>query len=217
MASDYDSSAIEVLTGLEPVRKRPGMYTATERPNHLVQEVVDNSVDEAIAGYCKKIEVTVYKDGSVEIVDDGRGMPVDIHPRRKNSWRRGHYDQTARGAVSFLTRAMNFQAVCMVLVFQWSTPCLSTLRFGLGCGGKEYNMAFANGLKTSDLEEIGTVGLRNTGTKIRFWPDAVFFDSPNIHVGRLCRLLRAKAVLSPGLTIVFEDEAKPQKQPVLVL
>lgn len=83
MASDYDSSAIEVLTGLEPVRKRPGMYTATERPNHLVQEVVDNSVDEAIAGYCKKIEVTVYKDGSVEIVDDGRGMPVDIHPEEK--------------------------------------------------------------------------------------------------------------------------------------
>lgn len=209
MASDYDSSAIEVLTGLEPVRKRPGMYTATERPNHLVQEVVDNSVDEAIAGYCKKIEVTVYKDGSVEIVDDGRGMPVDIHPEEKIPGVEVIMTKLHAGG-KFSNKSYEFSGGLHGVGISVVNALSKHLEVWVRRGGKEYNMAFANGLKTSDLEEIGTVGLRNTGTKIRFWPDAVFFDSPNIHVGRLCRLLRAKAVLSPGLTIVFEDEAKPQ-------
>lgn len=208
MAQDYDSSAIEVLTGLEPVRKRPGMYTSTERPNHLIQEVVDNSVDEAIAGHCKKIDVTLYKDGSVEVSDDGRGMPIDIHPEEGVPGVEVIMTRLHAGG-KFSNKNYQFSGGLHGVGISVVNALSSNVEVWVKRGGMEYNMSFSDGMKTNDLEEIGTVGQRNTGTTIRFWPDEQFFDSPRVHAGKLCRLLRAKAVLCPGLTINFEDEAKP--------
>ncbi|MFT5135387.1 MAG: topoisomerase-4 subunit B [Arenicella sp.] len=209
MANEYDSSAIEVLTGLEPVRKRPGMYTSTERPNHLIQEVVDNSVDEAIAGYCKKIEVTLYKDGSVEVSDDGRGMPVDIHAEEGVSGVEVIMTRLHAGG-KFSNKNYRFSGGLHGVGISVVNALSKNLEVWVKRNGIEYNMSFSNGMKTNDLEEIGTVGQRNTGTTIRFWPDASFFDSPKVQVSKLSRLLRAKAVLCPGLTISFNDEAKPE-------
>ncbi|MFT5572058.1 MAG: topoisomerase-4 subunit B [Cryomorphaceae bacterium] len=209
MASEYDSSAIEVLTGLEPVRKRPGMYTSTERPNHLVQEVVDNSVDEAIAGFCKRIDVTLYKDGSAEVSDDGRGMPIDIHPEEGVSGVEVIMTRLHAGG-KFSNKNYRFSGGLHGVGISVVNGLSKNVEVWVKRGGHEYNMSFANGLKTRDLEEIGAVGQRNTGTTIRFWPDEGFFDSPKINAARLCRLLRAKAVLCPGLTINFEDENKPE-------
>jgi len=209
MSTDYDSSAIEVLTGLEPVRKRPGMYTTTERPNHLVQEVVDNSVDEAIAGHCKKIDVTLFKDGSVEVKDDGRGMPIDIHAEEGVPGVEVIMTRLHAGG-KFSNKNYEFSGGLHGVGISVVNALSKNLEVWVKRGGLEYNMSFANGLKTNSLEEIGSVGKRNTGTKIRFWPDEVFFDSPKVHAGKLARLLRAKAVLCPGLTINFEDEAKPE-------
>ncbi len=207
----YDASAIEVLTGLEPVRKRPGMYTDTSRPNHLAQEVVDNSVDEAIAGYAKSISVTLYKDGSLAVTDDGRGMPVDVHP-----------DERIPGVEVILTRLHaggkfsdnNYQfsgglhGVGVSVVNALSKH----LEVWVRRGGNEYNMAFANGEKVSPLERVGTVGKRNTGTTLRFWPDARYFDSARFSVPRLKHVLRAKAVLCPGLTVSFQDEVTGEEE-----
>jgi topoisomerase-4 subunit B len=209
MASEYDSSAIEVLTGLEPVRKRPGMYTSTERPNHLIQEVVDNSVDEAIAGYCKNIEVTLHKDGSVEVSDDGRGMPVDIHPEEGVSGVEVIMTRLHAGG-KFSNKNYRFSGGLHGVGISVVNALSKHLEVWVKRNGIEYNMSFSDGMKTNDLEEIGTVGQRNTGTTIRFWPDASFFDSPKVQVSKLSRLLRAKAVLCPGLTISFNDEAKPE-------
>ncbi len=208
MSTDYDSSAIEVLTGLEPVRKRPGMYTSTERPNHLVQEVVDNSVDEAIAGHCKRIDVTLYKDGSIEIKDDGRGMPIDIHPEEGVPGVEVIMTRLHAGG-KFSNKNYEFSGGLHGVGISVVNALSKNVEVWVKRGGIEYNMSFSNGLKTNNLEEIGKVGQRNTGTTIRFWPDESFFDSPKVHAGKLCRLLRAKAVLCPGLTINFEDEAKP--------
>jgi topoisomerase-4 subunit B len=201
----YDASAIEVLSGLEPVRKRPGMFTDTARPNHLAQEVVDNSVDEAIAGHAKHIEVTLYQDGSLAVKDDGRGMPVDLHP-----------DEQVPGVEVILTRlhaggkfsAKNYRfsgglhGVGVSVVNALSTR----LDVWVRRGGQEYHMAFANGDKLSDLVVVGQVGRLNTGTTVRFWPDAGYFETPQFSVPRLCHILRAKAVLCPGLCMRFNDE-----------
>jgi len=208
MSTDYDSSAIEVLTGLEPVRKRPGMYTNTDRPNHLVQEVVDNSVDEAIAGYCKRIDVTLHKDGSVSISDDGRGMPVDVHPEEGVPGVEVIMTRLHAGG-KFSNKNYRFSGGLHGVGISVVNALSKNVEVWVKRRGKEFNMSFADGLKTNDLEEIGTVGQRNTGTTIRFWPDETFFDSPRVHAAKLCRLLRAKAVLCPGLTINFEDEIKP--------
>lgn len=209
MSTDYDSSSIEVLTGLEPVRKRPGMYTNTERPNHLVQEVVDNSVDEAIAGHCKRIDVILYKDGSVEVKDDGRGMPIDIHPEEGIPGVEVIMTKLHAGG-KFSNKNYEFSGGLHGVGISVVNALSKNVEVWVKRGGIEYNMGFSDGLKTSSLEEIGTVGQRNTGTAIRFWPDTSFFDAPRVHAGKLCRLLRAKAVLCPGLTIGFEDEAKPE-------
>ena len=213
MSNDYDSSAIEVLTGLEPVRKRPGMYTTTERPNHLVQEVVDNSVDEAIAGHCKRIDVTLFKDGSVQVSDDGRGMPVDLHAEEGVPGVEVIMTRLHAGG-KFSNKNYQFSGGLHGVGISVVNALSKHVEVWVKRGGNEYNMAFSNGMKTSDLEVVGSVGQRNTGTTIRFWPDEVFFDSPNVHAGKLCRLLRAKAVLCPGLTINFEDEAKPSNNQV---
>ena len=209
--SNYDSSAIEVLSGLEPVRKRPGMYTDTTRPNHLAQEVVDNSVDEAIAGHAKLIEVTLLKDQSLQVRDDGRGMPVDIHP-----------DEGIPGVEVILTKLhaggkfsnKNYQfsgglhGVGVSVVNALSKH----LEVWVRRDGKEYNIAFANGEKRSDLEVVGEVGKRNTGTTVRFWPDPSFFDSAKFSVKQLEHVLRAKAVLCPGLRVVFKEEKSGEKK-----
>ena len=208
MATDYDSSAIEVLTGLEPVRKRPGMYTNTDRPNHLVQEVVDNSVDEAIAGHCKKIDVVLYKDGSVSVSDDGRGMPIDIHPEEGVPGVEVIMTRLHAGG-KFSNKNYRFSGGLHGVGISVVNALSKNVEVWVKRGGAEHNISFANGNKVSDLEEIGSVGQRNTGTTIRFWPDESFFDTPRVHADKLCRLLRAKAVLCPGLTITFEDEFKP--------
>ena len=205
MAASYDASAIEVLTGLQPVRRRPGMYTQTERPNHLVQEVVDNSVDEAIAGHAHRIEVVLHKDSSTSVTDDGRGMPVDKHKGEKVSaveviMTRLH----AGGKFSDKTYAYSggLHGVGVSVVNALSSKLEVTVKRG----GREHRMIFRDGVPTGPLKKSGKVGLRNTGTRVRFWPDPSFFDSPTVSVSRLKRLLKAKAVLCPGLRIDFRDE-----------
>ena len=210
MSKSYSASDIEVLSGLEPVRRRPGMYTDTTRPNHLAHEVIDNSVDEAMAGHCKRIDVTLHKDGSLEVVDDGRGMPVDKHPKEK-----------IPGVELILTRlhaggkfsSDNYQysgglhGVGVSVVNALS----KNLEVWIRRGGKEYNLSFKGGKKVGKLEVVGKVGQRNTGTTLRFWPDDKYFDSANFSVSRLTHALRAKAVLCPGLALTFFVEKTKDK------
>jgi len=207
MSSTYDAAAIEVLTGLDPVRKRPGMYTDTARPNHLAQEVIDNSVDEAIAGHAGLIDVTLYLDGSLSVEDDGRGMPVDIHP-----------GEGAPGVEVILTRLhaggkfsrKNYQfsgglhGVGVSVVNALSRR----LEVRIRRDGSVYEMAFENGYKVAELEATGQVGKRNTGTYLHFWPDTSYFDSARFSVARLKHVLRAKAVLCPGLRVRFTEEGQ---------
>jgi len=210
MAQSYNAADIEVLAGLEPVRRRPGMYTDTTRPNHLAHEVIDNSVDEAIAGHCKQIDVTLYKDGSLEVVDDGRGMPVDFHPQEKIS-----------GVELILTRLhaggkFNDQTYSFAGGLHGvGVSVVNALSKHLECwvrrGGKEYNIAFKDGRRSSKLEVVGTVGARNTGTTVRFWPDPKFFDSDRFSVPDLKRVLKAKAVLCSGLKLTFSNEQTGEK------
>ena len=201
----YTAEAIEVLTGLDPVRKRPGMYTQTERPNHLAQEVIDNSVDEAIAGYASKVDVILYKDGSLQVSDDGRGMPVDKHPGEKIPGVEVILTRLHAGG-KFSNKNYQFSGGLHGVGVSVVNALSKHLEVWIKRGGKEYNMAFANGDRASKLEVVGTVGQRNTGTTLRFWPDPKFFDTPKFSVPRLKHVLRAKAVLCPGLTVNFKDE-----------
>ena len=210
MSQSYTASDIEVLSGLEPVRRRPGMYTHTSRPNHLAHEVIDNSVDEATNGHAKQIDVTLYKDGSLEVADDGRGMPVDIHPKEKVS-----------GVELILTRlhaggkfsdknykhSGGLHGVGVSVVNALSKKLETTIKRG----GKEYHISFKDGKADSKLTVVGTVGARNTGTTVRFWPDPKFFDSDKFSVAPLKHVLKAKAVLCPGLRITFTNEATGEK------
>jgi len=210
MPSEYNASSIEVLSGLEPVRKRPGMYTDTTRPNHLVQEVVDNSVDEVIAGHASKIDVTLYKDGSIEVRDNGRGMPVDIHPKEKIPGVELILTKLHAGGKfsnDNYTFSGGLHGVGVSVVNALSTH----LEVWIRRGGKEYNIAFANGKKTSELEVVDKVGKNNTGTTVRFWPDTKYFDAAKISTSRLKHLLKAKAVLCPGLKISFHDQKSNEK------
>ena len=202
----YTAESIEVLSGLEPVRKRPGMYTQTERPNHLAQEVIDNSVDEAIAGHANLIEVTLFKDQSLEVRDDGRGMPVDIHPKEGLPGVEVILTKLHAGG-KFSNKNYQFSGGLHGVGVSVVNALSKHLEVWVKRDGKEYNIAFADGRKVSDLEQIGEVGKRNTGTTVRFWPDAQFFDSAKFSVPRLKHLMRAKAVLCPGLTVRFTEEA----------
>jgi topoisomerase-4 subunit B len=206
MPSTYDSSAIEVLTGLEPVRKRPGMYTQTERPNHLAQEVIDNSVDEAIAGHASSVEVTLHKDGSVSVVDDGRGMPVDKHKEEKVSGVEVILTRLHAGG-KFSSKNYTFSGGLHGVGVSVVNALSSRLEVEIWRGGKHYKMAFADGQKTSELRAIGKAAKNETGTLVRFWPDPKFFDSVKINVPRLKHVMRAKAVLCPGLYVSFTNEA----------
>lgn len=205
MNNNYTAESIEVLSGLDPVRKRPGMYTDTTRPNHLAQEVIDNSIDEALAGYASEITVTLHPDQSLEVTDNGRGMPVDIHPLHQIS-----------GVELILTRLhsggkfsnKNYQfsgglhGVGVSVVNALSTRLDITIRRN----GQVHTIGFADGHKRTELEVINTCGKRNTGTTVRFWPDVTYFDFPKFSVSKLKHVLRAKAVLCSGLNKVeFND------------
>ena len=211
MSKEYDAATIEVLSGLDPVRKRPGMYTDTTRPNHLAQEVIDNSVDEAIAGHANFIDVKLHKDGSLEVIDDGRGMPVDIHPQQKKPGVEVILSTLHAGG-KFSNKNYQFSGGLHGVGVSVVNALSARLEVWVRRNGKEYNMSFAKGEKSSSLEEVGTVGQRNTGTTIRFWPDKKYFDSLNISIPKLTHLLRAKAVLCPGLRIRFKDVAKGNTQ-----
>jgi topoisomerase-4 subunit B len=210
MAKTYDAKDIEVLSGLEPVRRRPGMYTDTSRPNHLAHEVIDNSVDEALAGHCKKIEVTVYKDGSLEVADDGRGMPVDKHPREKLPGVEVILTKLHAGG-KFSNKNYQFSGGLHGVGVSVVNALSKHLEVWIRRGGKEYNMSFSGGKKRGKLEEVGTVGKANTGTTIRFWPDPQYFDSSNFSLSRIKHALRAKAVLCPGLTVRLRIEKPKEK------
>jgi topoisomerase IV subunit B len=211
MGQSYNAADIEVLSGLEPVRRRPGMYTDTTRPNHLAHEVIDNSVDEAIVGHCKAIDVKLYKDGSLEVADDGRGMPVDIHPQEKVSGvelilTRLHAGGKFSGENYTFSGGLHGVGVSVVNALSKHLECW------VRRGGKEYNIAFKDGRVSSKLEVIGTVGQRNTGTTVRFWPDPKFFDTDHFAVADLKRVLKAKAVLCSGLRVSFTHEATGERE-----
>ena len=206
MTQSYTASDIEVLSGLEPVRRRPGMYTDTRNPNHLAHEVVDNSVDEALAGHCKLIAVTLHKDNSLSVEDDGRGMPVDLHPKEK-----------LPGVELILTR-LHAGGKFGDKTYQYAgglhgvgVSVVNALSKNLDCwvrrDGKEYNISFKDGRTASKLEVVGSVRRGVTGTTVRFWPDPKFFDSPSFSVTRLRHMLKAKAVLCPGLRVRLSVEA----------
>ncbi|MFZ5513331.1 MAG: DNA topoisomerase IV subunit B [Pseudomonadota bacterium] len=206
----YNAAAIEVLTGLEPVQKRPGMYTDTTRPNHLAQEVIDNSVDEALAGFAKRIEVTLHGDGSVSVVDDGRGMPVDIHPEQGIPGVEVILTKLHAGG-KFSEKAYGYSGGLHGVGVSVVNALSRRLEVTVWRSGCEYAMAFEHGAKVEDLRVTGTVGRNRTGTLVRFWPEPKYFDTPKFQVGRLRQLLRAKAVLCPGLKVTFVDEAEGTK------
>ncbi|MEO5573418.1 MAG: DNA topoisomerase IV subunit B [Gammaproteobacteria bacterium] len=206
MSQVYDAAAIEVLTGLDPVRRRPGMYTDTSRPNHLAQEVIDNSVDEAIAGHAGRIEVSLHGDGSLEVRDDGRGMPVDIHPEEGVSGVEVILTRLHAGG-KFSNKSYQFSGGLHGVGISVVNALSKRLEVRVRRGAKEYQMAFASGDKLSELTVIGAVAKPVTGTTIRFWPDAKFFDTPKFSLTHLKHVLRAKAVLCPGLYVKFTDIA----------
>lgn len=211
MSGQYTAEAIEVLDGLEPVQRRPGMYTDTTRPNHLVQEVVDNSVDEVIAGYASSISVTYYKDGSIEVSDNGRGMPVDIHPQLGLSGVEVIMTRLHAGG-KFSDKNYSFSGGLHGVGVSVVNALSERLDITVKRGGVVYEMSFSNGAKRTDLKETGTIGKRNSGTTIRFWPNESYFDSPRLSVKHLIHLLRAKAVLCPGLSMTFINETTGEKQ-----
>ncbi len=186
------------------------MYTDTSRPNHLAHEVIDNSVDEALVGHCKKIQVTLYKDGSLEVADDGRGMPVDIHPKEKIPGVELVLTRLHAGG-KFSNKNYQYSGGLHGVGVSVVNALSKNLEVWIRRGGKEYNMSFAGGKKRGKLEVVGKVGKANTGTTIRFWPDSKYFDSAKFSVSRLKYILRAKAVLCPGLTVRLTVEKPKEK------
>ena len=206
----YDSKAIEVLSGLDPVKKRPGMYTDTSCPNHLIQEVLDNSVDEALSGYCKRIKVNLYKDNSVEVSDNGRGMPVDIHPEHKLTGVELIMCKLHAGA-KFSGEDYGFSGGLHGVGVSVVNALSSKLNVKIKRDSKEYEINFSAGDKDNDLKSIGDVGATNSGTTIRFYPDKQYFETLEINKKSLKHLLKAKAVLCPGLQIDYFDEKKNER------
>ncbi|MDG1463195.1 MAG: DNA topoisomerase IV subunit B [Gammaproteobacteria bacterium] len=210
MSKKYNASDIEVLSGLDPVKRRPGMYTDTQRPNHLAHEVVDNSVDEAVAGHCKKIEVTLYSDGSLEVADDGRGMPVDIHPKERIPGVELILTRLHAGG-KFSNENYQYSGGLHGVGVSVVNALSKNLEVWIRREGKEHNIGFKGGKKSGKLEVVGAVGKANTGTTIRFWPDEQYFDTVKFSVSRLKHALKAKAVLCPGLAVKFYDEKANEK------
>ncbi len=205
MKNQYDAASIEVLTGLEPVKKRPGMYTDTSRPNHLAQEVIDNSVDEAIVGFASQIGVILHADQSLSVIDDGRGMPVDIHPQQGIPGVEVILTKLHAGA-KFSDKNYQFSGGLHGVGVSVVNALSKRLDVRVRRQGKEYSIGFENGDRENKLKEIGTVGKKNSGTTIRFWPDGKYFDSAAFSISKLKHVLRAKAVLCPGLRVKFYIE-----------
>ncbi len=210
-ANSYTAEAIEVLSGLDPVKRRPGMYTDTTRPNHLAQEAIDNSVDEAIAGYATCIEVILHKDNSLTVSDDGRGMPVDIHPEEKISGVELIMTRLHAGG-KFTHKNYKFSGGLHGVGISVVNALSHKIDVTIKRDGEIFNIQFKDGDRSSKLKVIGTTNKRDTGTTIHFWPDEKYFDSVKFSVPRLQHVLRAKAVLCPGLRIRFYDEANDQWQ-----
>lgn len=209
--TQYSASSIEVLSGLEPVRKRPGMYTDTSRPNHLVQEVVDNSVDEALAGHASSISVRLFEDGGIEVADDGRGMPIDIHPEHGVSGVELILTRLHAGG-KFSNASYKFSGGLHGVGVSVVNALSRRLEVEVLRDGSRHAVAFEHGEPVSHLSVIGSVGKRNTGTVLRFWPETSYFDSPRLAVGRLKHLLRAKAVLCPGLKVTLMEADGTQSE-----
>ncbi len=204
--NNYTASAIEVLNGLEPVQKRPGMYTDTSCPNHLAQEAIDNSVDEAIAGYAKNITVTIYQDNSLEVIDDGRGMPTDIHPEEKISGVELILTRLHAGA-KFSDKHYRFSGGLHGVGISVVNALSTKLEVSVKRNGKIFAMQFENGAPIDKLKAIGTSPDKESGTTIRFWPNVKYFDTAKFSASQLKHLLRAKSFLCPGLTIKFFNES----------
>lgn len=207
----YNAEAIEVLSGLEPVRRRPGMYTDTLNPNHLGHEVIDNSVDEALEGHANQVYVTLHKDGSLEVADNGRGMPVDIHPEEKVSGVELIFSRLHSGA-KFSNKQYRFSGGLHGVGISVVNALSKKLEVTIKRGGNVYFMEFAHGEKVSNLKVIGKAQKNETGTTVRFWPEAKYFDSVHFAVKKLKHTLRAKAVLCPGLHVSYFDEASKEKE-----
>ena len=200
----YDADEITVLKDLEPVQMRPGMYTDTTRPNHLGQEVIDNSVDEALAGYASQIDVILHKDNSLEVIDNGRGMPVDIHSTEKISGVELILTKLHAGG-KFSNKNYTFSGGLHGVGISVVNALSQRVEIAIKRNGEVYTIAFENGVKVEDLKVVGSCPKRQTGTAVRFYPNPKYFDSPNFSVSRLRHLLKAKAVLCPKLTINFKD------------
>jgi len=205
MSNAYSATSIQVLSGLDPVRRRPGMYTDTARPNHLVQEVVDNAVDEALAGYAREVDVTVRADGAIEVIDDGRGMPVDMHPEHQMTGVELILTKLHSGGKfddAHYSFAGGLHGVGVSVVNALST----WLEVEVKRDGGVYRQRFERGNSASPLEKVDAVGKRNTGTRVTFLPDTEYFDSPRVNLSKLRHVLRAKAVLCPGLRVGLSVE-----------
>lgn len=207
----YTAESIEVLTGLEPVRKRPGMYTDTTRPNHLAQEVIDNSVDEAISGHATLLSVVLNKDGSLEVSDNGRGMPVDIHPEHKASGVELILTRLHAGA-KFSNKDYRYSGGLHGVGVSVVNALSKRLEVWIKREGQVYHMAFEQGERISKLKVIGKADKNDTGTTVKFWAEPKYFDSPKILTKPLKHLLQAKAVLCPGLRVLFEDKSSGEKE-----
>ena len=205
MTTNYSAQEITVLKDLEPVQIRPGMYTDTTRPNHLAQEVIDNSVDEALAGFATKVEVILHADQSLEVIDNGRGMPVDIHPTEGVSGVEVILTKLHAGG-KFSNKNYEFAGGLHGVGISVVNALSERVDIQVKRNGEVYKIAFENGVKVEELEVIGTCGRRTTGTTVHFKPNPKYFDSKNFSVSRLRHLLRAKAVLCSGLEIKFVDK-----------
>ncbi len=210
MSENYTAEALEVLTGLEPVRRRPGMYTDTSRPNHMGQEVIDNSVDEALAGHARRITVVLHEDQSLEVTDDGRGMPVDIHPEYGVSGVELILCKLHAGG-KFSNKNYQFSGGLHGVGISVVNALSSRVDVTVWRDGQQFEIGFAEGEKVRELSVTGTVAKRTSGTRVHFWPQASYFDSPRFSSSKLTHLLRAKAVLCPGLRIDFDDRVEKQQ------
>ena len=208
--SNYDASSIEVLTGLDPVKKRPGMYTDTENPNHLAQEVIDNSVDEAVSGYATQINVTLHKDNSLSVEDNGRGIPIDIHPKEGTPAVEVILTKLHAGG-KFSNDSYQFAGGLHGVGISVVNALSKSIEVWIKRDAKHYYMKFKSSKKSKDLEEIATIGKRNTGTLIKFVPDPQYFDTVKFSIKGLRHNLRSKAVLCPGLEVNFNNEIDETK------
>lgn len=206
----YTAEAIEVLSGLEPVRRRPGMYTDTTNPNHLAHEVVDNSVDEALEGFANHIDIVLHKDGSLQVTDNGRGMPIDIHPDEKVSGVELILTRLHSGA-KFSNKQYRFSGGLHGVGVSVVNALSKKLEVTIKRNEKIYTMKFAHGEKASPLTTIGKSNKGESGTSVRFWPEEKYFDSARFAMNKLKHILRAKAVLCPGLRVTFTDENTNEK------